>query len=247
MNDSLSATDNITTTHGQLQIIFKSELYNFIGKYSITDDDTTVLSKTGLQFDYLISTGQHNLAIHKKDVRKVETFIHPESLQHYVKFDIRLVTSEGLVKLLAAEGKIFHVYKKTAADWKKSQDDLGRAHDLLQTVFDASPHAISVYRILYNRKGEPEDFEIVSLNASTVLTIGMRPDELIGKPFSKLFPYLKKAGVYDQYVSVATTGKRADFEITHDNRWYRFIVVRTANLLVATIEDITEVKQARNS
>lgn len=242
MDDSLAVNDK-SIAHGQLQIIFKSELYSFTGKYILQDDDTTMLSKIGLQFDYLISVNGDNFAIHQKDLKKIETLVSRESLQRYVKFEVRLITSEGLIKILTAEGKIFDINKKTAAEWRKTEQNLRNAHDLLQTVFDASPHAISVYRILYNRKGEPDDFEILSLNASTVLTIGMRPDEVVGKRFGQLFPYMKKIGVYDHYMAVAASGERADFETTFDDhgmdRRFRFIVVRSGNLLIVTTEDVT--------
>jgi len=237
----------VSIAQGQLQIIFKSDLYTFTGNYSLVDDDTYMLSTTRLQFDYLVSIDGHNLAIHTADLKKLETLLEPVSIQRYAKFQLRLITPQGHIKILSAEGKVFDIYKGTAADWKKSEQNLRHAHDLLQTVFDASPHSISVYRILHNRKGEPEDFEILSLNAPTVLTIGMRADEVVGKRFGRLFPYLRQLGVFDRYVAVASTGIREDFEISADDHGvlhqYRFIVVRTGNLLVATIENVTASRQ----
>jgi PAS domain-containing protein len=239
----------ISIAHGQLQIIFKSELYCFTGKYSLIDDDTQMLSTSRLQFDFLVSIdNHHNLAIHTGDLKKVEALLEPAAVQRYVKFQLRLVTPQGLVKILSAEGKLFGVYKKTAAEWKKSEQDLLQAHDLLRTVFDASPHSISVYRILYNRRGDPEDFEILSLNAITVLTIGMRVDEVVGKRFGQLFPQFRDIGVFDKFKEVAATGVRADFEKWCEgsglNHWLRFIVIRTGNLLVVTSEDITARRKA---
>jgi PAS domain S-box-containing protein len=124
--------------------------------------------------------------------------------------------------------------------------ELQQSRHLLQTVFDASPTAIVVLRILRDAAGRAEDFEILLYNEFNKQLVGR--DDLAGQRFSAMFPQTVPTGVLARLLAVATSGEPADFENWYVGEgmqhWFRHIVVRQDSLLVMTSEVITARKQA---
>ncbi|MFD1874449.1 PAS domain-containing protein [Hymenobacter bucti] len=124
--------------------------------------------------------------------------------------------------------------------------ELQESRNLLQTVFDASPTAIVVLRILRDAAGQPEDFEILLYNEFNKQIVGRA--DLAGQRFTAMFPNTVPAGILARLLAVATTGEPADFENWYEGEgmqhWFRHIVVRQAGLVVLTTEVITARKQA---
>ena len=132
-------------------------------------------------------------------------------------------------------------------------EQLQESRHLLQTVFDASPTAIVVMRILRDAAGQAEDFEILIFNAFNQQVVGR--DDLAGQRFTAMFPQTVPTGVLARLLQVATTGEPADFEGWYEGEglqhWFRHIAVRQDDLLVLTSEVITarkllEVAQTRS-
>ena len=124
--------------------------------------------------------------------------------------------------------------------------ELRESRRLLQTVFDASPTAIVVMRILHDAAGRAEDFEFLITNEFNKQLVGR--DDLVGQRFSAMFPQTGPTGVLARLLQVATTGEPADFEQWYVGEgiqeWVRLIAVRQDGLLVLTSEVITARKQA---
>ncbi|MFD1871110.1 PAS domain-containing protein [Hymenobacter bucti] len=124
--------------------------------------------------------------------------------------------------------------------------ELQQSRHLLQTVFDASPTAIVVMRILRDAASRPEDFEILIFNEFNKQVVGR--DDIVGQRFTAMFPQTVPTGILARLLAVATTGEPADFEQWYDGEgmqhWFRHIVVRQDGLLVLTSEVITPRKQA---
>ena len=124
--------------------------------------------------------------------------------------------------------------------------ELRESRRLLQTVFDASPTAIVVMRLLRDVAEQAEDFEILIFNAFNQQVTGR--DDLVGQRFTAMFPQTVPTGVLARLLAVATTGEPADFEQWYAGEgmqhWFRHIVVRQDGLLVLTSEVITVRKQA---
>jgi len=124
--------------------------------------------------------------------------------------------------------------------------ELRESRRLLQTVFDASPTSIVVMRILRDAAGQPEDLELLLVNAFTRGVVGR--DDLAGQRYSVVFPQTRPTGVLARLLAVARTGEPADFEQWYVGegmqQWFRLIAVRQDDLLVLTSEIITARKQA---
>ena len=124
--------------------------------------------------------------------------------------------------------------------------ELRESRRLLQTVFDASPTAIVVLRLLHDAAGRAEDFEILVTNEFNKQVTGR--DDLVGQRFTAMFPQTVPTGTLARLLAVATTGEPVDFEQWYEGEgmqhWFRHIVVRQDGLLVLTSEVITARKQA---
>lgn len=118
-------------------------------------------------------------------------------------------------------------------------------NDLFQTVFNSSSNGIAVMQPFYNDKGKIEDFSILLLNAYTFNWTG--EIDYKGRKYSEIFPRVKETGILEKFIQVAESGVAACFETWYSDEgmqyWFRFNVVKQAQLLVVTTEDITERKQ----
>ena len=132
---------------------------------------------------------------------------------------------------------------------KTSEQLLKDKEELLRTVFDTSPNSISIFEPILNEEGAIEDLRFIMVNEFTVRTTGRA--DLIGKRYSEAFPHAKETGVVEALIDVAKTGVPADFEKWYEGDglqyWFRFIINRVGNLVVATVENITKRKEAENA
>jgi PAS domain S-box-containing protein len=118
--------------------------------------------------------------------------------------------------------------------------------NLLQTVFDASPQGIILFRAIRNHKNEIVDYEVV-LNNQTTQKWNNR--DLAGKRYGDEFPFLKENGIFDGYKNVLQTGHNMDMEVFYEGagfkNWFRITAVKLSDdELIATAQDITQRKKA---
>ena len=155
-----------------------------------------------------------------------------------------LVKEKALVEGLVSETEML---KTSLEEIKLQAQQLKENKALLQSVFDASPNSIILYKTLYHSNGEPEDFEFFMVNEFNYLTLKL-PRDLIGKRYSEFFPNVHPTGILDQFKKTAVTGEPADFEVWYEGQglknWFHFRLARLDGLLLATAEDITERKAA---
>lgn len=118
--------------------------------------------------------------------------------------------------------------------------------DLLQAVFDSAPNGIAVMKAVYSEHTKVEDFTILLVNNYTCNWFSKIDYQ--GELCGSVFPVVKETGTLEKFIEVAETGITADFERWYTDgdtgRWLHFTAVKQAELLVVTIEDITERKQA---
>lgn len=127
--------------------------------------------------------------------------------------------------------------------------ELKENNDLLQAVFNSAPNGIAVMQTVYNLTGNVEDFNLLLLNAYTLNWIGNI--EYKGKRYSEVFTMVKETGILNKFAKVAETGVSANFENWYSgegmNHWFFFTAVKQGELLVVTMEDITERKKAEEA
>ncbi|MBO9583934.1 MAG: PAS domain-containing protein [Flavobacterium sp.] len=120
---------------------------------------------------------------------------------------------------------------------------------LFQTVFNAAPNGIAVLKSLYNTKNKVEDFSVLLFNDYIINWINNR--DYKGKPLSKVFSKIKETNILEQFIEAAETGIAVNFEEWYENEkrkyCFRFTAVKQDEVLVITMEDITEKKQAETA
>ncbi|WP_051286350.1 PAS domain S-box protein [Salinimicrobium terrae] len=155
-----------------------------------------------------------------------------------------VMNEKATFKGLVSESEML---KTSLEEIKLQAQQLKENRALLQSVFDASPNSIILYKTLYDQNGEPEDFEFFMVNEFNYLTLKL-PRDLIGKRYSEFFPNVHPTGILDQFKNTAITGEPADFEVWYEGQglqnWFHFRLAKLGDLLLATAEDITERKEA---
>ncbi|MBL0738120.1 PAS domain S-box protein [Flavobacterium sp. GN10] len=121
--------------------------------------------------------------------------------------------------------------------------------DLFQTVFNSAPNGIAVLKSLYDNKDKVEDFSILLFNTYIINWIDDK--DYKGKRFSKVFSKIKETNILEQFIATAETGTAANFEQWYGSetakQCFKFTVVKQDEVLVVTMEDITEKKHAETA
>ncbi|PAM96212.1 PAS domain-containing sensor histidine kinase [Flavobacterium sp. IR1] len=118
--------------------------------------------------------------------------------------------------------------------------------ELFQAILNSSPNGITILQSVYNEKDKTVNFLVMLLNSAALHFIDDRCYE--NKSYSEVFSMMKETDVEEKFTEVLKTGVTVSFEnsfIAHDKKyWFQFTVVKQADLLVVTTEDITALKQA---
>jgi PAS domain S-box-containing protein len=153
------------------------------------------------------------------------------------------------IRVGRAEERKVGVFFTDVTSRKASELLLKENEALLRTVLDASPNSLSVFEPVLNNEGQIEDLRFVMVNEFTVQTTGRA--NLVGKGYGVEFPHVRQTGILEAFIEVAKTGIPADFEKWYQGEglrhWFRFIVNKAGNLVVATVEDITKRKEAEKA
>lgn len=126
----------------------------------------------------------------------------------------------------------------------KNQDSLRESKELLQTVFDTTNLGIAVLRTIYAEDGSVKDFEFARVNK--VVREMYLQNDVIGHSYLQTTKYGVEMGIFDAYKKVMETGEPFDEEFYfakegYDN-WFRVTARSNRDLLITTIEDITQAK-----
>ena len=120
--------------------------------------------------------------------------------------------------------------------------------DLLKTAFNAAPNGIAVLKSLYTTKNKIEDFSVLLFNDYFINWINN--EDYKEKRFSKVFSKIGGNTILEKCIETAESGITSHFEQCYDdergNHWLKFTAVMQDELVVVTMEDITEKKHAEN-
>ncbi|NMH27856.1 PAS domain-containing sensor histidine kinase [Flavobacterium silvaticum] len=123
--------------------------------------------------------------------------------------------------------------------------ELRENKDLFQTVFDAASNGIALLQPVYDDAGKVTDFSILLLNKYTLDRIG-DPDYK-GKRYTDIFDKVN-TGVLNELITVFETDNSAAIERHYSTdgqeNWFRYTAVKNSDLLIVTIEDISQYKKA---
>ncbi|WP_142602237.1 PAS domain S-box protein [Solitalea koreensis] len=125
-----------------------------------------------------------------------------------------------------------------------------KAEKLITGVLNSSSYVILAFESIRNEEGQIVDFKTLLSNpsANNMLRKLYRysfADDLKGHTITELFPYVKKNGLYEEYVKVVESDKKVQDEYysEHLNRWFYINAVRYLDGFVLVFDDITEIKR----
>ncbi|WP_324721004.1 PAS domain S-box protein [Salinimicrobium sp. HB62] len=227
--------------------------------------DAKSVENLGASLEKVLETKRaHRMAIQQYDIRDkdgkfIEKYWSPTntpvlSPEGEVDYIIHRVLDVTEIKKEQAEKRGLssetEMLKTSLEEIKHQAKKLKENKALLQSVFDASPNSIILYKILYNDKGGVEDFRFIMANAFNHLKFDL-PKNIIGERFSEVFPHVKNTVVLEEFRKTAETGEPGDFEVWYEGdgfkSWFHFRLTRRDKYLVATAEDITERKQTEET
>jgi len=129
---------------------------------------------------------------------------------------------------------------------KNSKQQLEESNNLLQTVFDTTNLGIAVFSIINDADGNPEDFKFIRVNK--VLKKMYKNEDILGLTYSESTQSGVEKGVLEMFKQTAATGNNLENEYIFDNEgsntWYKITSRIQNELLICTLEDITERKKA---
>ncbi len=141
----------------------------------------------------------------------------------------RKIAEAGLIKELQANHK-----------------DLQESKELLQNVFDNTNLGIAVLKTIYKADHNIEDFVFIRVNK--VLEDLYLTEDILGKKYTQTSKEGVKMGIFDAYKEVMETGIPYDREIYYgkgsEPAWFRITARAQGDLLISSIEDVTERKAA---
>jgi PAS domain S-box-containing protein len=144
-------------------------------------------------------------------------------------FSSMMPTEEGVAVIF------FDIHELKAAEEKLQQ-----SKDLLNAVFNASLHGISLFKTIRNKENRIVDFEFALVNDVIRKWYGR---DLAGKRYLKESPAIKENGVLEGFAKVIETGAPMVMEVQEGKSWYRMTAVKLGDDLVCTAEDITTRKK----
>lgn len=143
-----------------------------------------------------------------------------------------------------AEEKILEAKKELEKKALERQKELEENNALLQTIFNTTTQGIAVLKPLFDENGNIKDFSFVRVN-NLLLKIYPRANTS-GKTFLETSSNSFNFKIFKEFKNVAKTGKGYDKEIYFHkdgyNNWFRITALSQRDLVIATIEDITERK-----
>lgn len=114
-----------------------------------------------------------------------------------------------------------------------------------ERFFKQSPKAYSCIKVIFNKKGEPVDFQFLSVNRAYEKLMGLKNEQIIGKKYYELFPtgWEGEANWIDDQKNAIVERKLFQFDIKREDleKWIRVILFPIENDVFGFIhEDVTK-------
>jgi signal transduction histidine kinase len=146
------------------------------------------------------------------------------------------------------ENRLVHTWEDIT-EIKRTELELQRSKETLQTAFDTSLTGLTVLRSIRNTENKIVDFEWLLISKKAKEYRYNIAKE--GNRYLEVYPHIKELGLFERYVIIAEGGEPQQFEThyPHENTdyWFRLMVVKLDDGLLISSEDITEHKKAQQT
>ena len=109
-------------------------------------------------------------------------------------------------------------------------------------IYETMTEGIALHKILYNRSGEPVDYEILEVNPAYESITGLKQEKVIGSKASELYG-TGKPPYFEMYSRVAEDGHSESFETYFEPMAKHFkvkVISPEKGMFVTVFEDVTQ-------
>ncbi|MUP45998.1 GHKL domain-containing protein [Gramella sp. BOM4] len=155
-----------------------------------------------------------------------------------------IVFFREITHIKKAEEEILRTSEMLKNEIEQGERELRESNQLLQSVFDTTDLGIAVLQRLVNKQGRVTDFRFLRINKILARMYG--DVDPVGKRYREVTRYGEELKIFEALTAVAETGKSIDTDIFYNkvdfNNWFRLKAKRENDLIIVTIEDITQKK-----
>lgn len=124
-----------------------------------------------------------------------------------------------------------------------------QSENFLRSVLATTDNIINYYEPIYDKQKEIIDFEIIFANECNRSYLGLDPNEIMGKPISKVFPFLMLNGEFQKLVECFQQKKKItlDREIfaKGEKLWFKSLLTPLAEGIMVTARNSTAEEKAK--
>jgi PAS domain S-box-containing protein len=135
---------------------------------------------------------------------------------------------------------------------KRAEEKVRISEEKLNTLFTSMTEMVAIHELIQDERGVVTDYKIIDCNDAFSKTIGIKKEDLIGKPASEVYQ-TKKAPYLEIYAQVAMTGKSYVHNMYYAplDKYLLISAVSTGknqfSTVIADITDIQAYKEALSS
>jgi PAS domain S-box-containing protein len=138
-----------------------------------------------------------------------------------------------------------------AVEKAKAEEKLRASEERFRAVQENSLDRFTILKPFYNDEGEIVDFTYVHQNYQAARTVGRRPEELIGRRMTEIFPTFPRTRFFEMYRQVVETKRELEFEDQYNSDgvddWFRAKVTPVPDGIAIATQIITQSKKAEKA
>ncbi|MUH35574.1 PAS domain S-box protein [Zobellia amurskyensis] len=124
-----------------------------------------------------------------------------------------------------------------------------RSENFLRSVLATTDNIVNYYEPIYDKQKTITDFKIVFANECNRDYLGLDPDQIIGEPVSKIFPFLMLNGEFDKLVNCFYKKEKItlDRQISAkgEKLWFKSLITPLAEGIMVTARNSTAEETAK--
>ncbi|WP_318312627.1 ATP-binding protein [Flagellimonas crocea] len=132
---------------------------------------------------------------------------------------------------------------------RRQKNKIQSSESLLQNIVQSTDNIMNYYEPIYDSNKNVVDFRVVFANSCNWEYLKMKPEDLIGKPISKVFPFVLKNNELERIIDCFLEDKTIDFErqITVEGEvfWFHSFVRRADGGLLEVVRNKTDEYNAK--